>query len=75
MVVLGGWKVVGVRNIQMYHFDRSSRFFNDVGQFLKDEGQSPMTRMLVMDRWMEGRWSEKYTKCTSVIDLAEFSMT
>ena len=39
----------------MYHFDRSRRFFNDVGQFLKDEGQLPMTRMLVMDGWMEGR--------------------
>ena len=32
----------------MYHFDRSRRFF-------KDEGQLPMTHMLVMDGWMEGR--------------------
>ena len=46
-----GWKVVGERNIQMYHFDRSHRIFNDVRQFLRIEGSLPKTHMLVVNGW------------------------
>ena len=54
---MDGWKVVGERNIQIYHFDRSRRFFNDVGLYLKDKVGLPMTCMLVVDEWMDG-WRE-----------------
>ena len=52
---MDGWKVVGEKNIQMYHHDRSRRIFNDVEQFLKDEDRLPRTLMLVVNGWMEGR--------------------